>query len=180
MPCLSNYKEIKLRTLSWNLSLPLDFSDSSVSLLCLTSLGCTGICLWVMTTCVILQHNRHAVRFQCPCSTQRRTGNHLRLNWQISVGSDSSYIEQQISAALIHRHFHKLFFVTGVTSLTPDLRYTSHQSQGRKFSGFTHPPRAVCPFSSPWDSFISGQVTEMWVTGEVLQVCEWPLNVQDE
>lgn len=125
-----------LRTLSWNLSLPLHLSDSSFSLLCLAALDCTGICLQAMRTCDILQHDNHCSQVSVPLqhtkedckSSQVKLANFCGLSFKLHKTT-------QISSALIHRHFHELFFVTGVTSLKPDLKYTSHQSQGGKFSG---------------------------------------------
>lgn len=74
-----------------------------------------------------------AVRPQCHCSTQRRTGNCIRLNWEISVGSDSSYTEHRPQQLWIIGTSTSCVLL--LTSLKLDLMYTSHQSQGRKFSG---------------------------------------------
>lgn len=135
LPDLSNSKVIKLlRMLSWNFSL--DFSDSSVSLLCLAALGCTGICLQVMRACATLQHHNRCSQVSVPL---QHTKEDCKPS-QVKLTSSSCGLRLKLrkttqnSAALIHRHLHELFFVIGVTSVKPDLKYTSHQSQGRKFS----------------------------------------------
>lgn len=88
-----------------------------------------------MRTCVIPQHDNHCSHVSVPLQ-------HTKEDWKSSQVKLANFCglrlklhkTTQTSAALIHRHFHELVFVTGVTSLKPDLKFTSHQSQGRKFS----------------------------------------------
>lgn len=139
LPDLSNSKVIKLlRTLSWNFSL--DFSDSSVSLLCLAALGCTGICLQVMRACAtqqccVVQHNNHCSQISVPLQHTKEDCKPSQVKLTSFCGLRLKFRKTtQTSAALIHRHLHELFFVIGATSVKPDLKYTSHQPQRRKFS----------------------------------------------